>query len=349
VPYLFLIKLLDRNGQIPWRNLLACVIWGGTVGCGFSLVLNTLGMTTLGAFADPSSLGQLTAVVIAPPIEELIKGLGILVVFWILYDEFDNLLEGMVLGAGCGLGFALVENVVYNVRFLAEGDGGTTLLLMGTYRSIVNALIGHPVYTAMTGAGLGLLRELPRSNRWRYVFPVLGLGVASLMHMVWNWAAVVLPGALAHAGGLAALGLLTLIFGGAGILFFLSAYLFAASRERRVLLAYLGEEVDKGFVTATELLSFRRLFGRQKYELGGFLAGGWRLYNLRRSLRSAQVELAFRKWHLAKGDEVRGSLVDNYIHAARTRIRDARNALNRQELRQRADGDAEGTTMGGPS
>jgi protease PrsW len=350
IPYLFLIKLLDRNGQIPWKNLLACLVWGGTVGCGFSLVLNTLGMSTLAAFASGggTSVGHLTAILVAPPVEEFIKGLGILVVFWILHDEFDNILEGMVLGAACGLGFAVVENVVYNVRFLSEGDGGTTLLLMGTYRSVVNALIGHPVYTAMTGAGLGLMRETSRKRKVRYLFPLLGLAVAAAMHMVWNWAAVVLPEALSKSGELTALVVLTLVFGGAGILFFLSAYLFAANRERTVLLAYLGEEVDKGFVTASELMSFRALFGRQSYELRGLLEGGWPVYSLRSALRGAQVELAFRKWHLAIGDDVRGSLVDNYIHAARTQIRDARNALNRLELQPRQSDSSDGTTLGSP-
>jgi RsiW-degrading membrane proteinase PrsW (M82 family) len=179
IPYVLLIKLLDRNAQIPWKNYLACVAWGGTVGCGFSLVLNMLGgealRSVIGA-TSPDDAFATTAVFVAPIVEEVVKGLAVLFVFWILHDEFDNVLEGMVLGAASGLGFALVENSIYNIQFLAQPGGGTpTLLAMGTYRALVNALIGHPVYTAMFGAGLGLLRETPRGGPVRYLLPVAGL------------------------------------------------------------------------------------------------------------------------------------------------------------------------------
>ncbi|MDC3378815.1 PrsW family glutamic-type intramembrane protease [Planctomycetota bacterium] len=329
VPYVVLIKLLDRNGQIPWRNFLACVVWGGTVGCGFSLVLNAFGGSALGTFFSADSAAGLTTTVVAPLVEEVVKGLGVLALFWILHDEFDNVLEGMVLGAASGLGFALVENMVYDVRFLvAEGGGTTTLLFMGTYRALVNALIGHPVYTAMTGAGLGLLREMPRSKRARLVMPVAGLAIAVTLHVLWNWAAVHLGDYLGEEG-LRTLLVHTVVFGGVGLAFFGLAYGFAAGRERRVLLTYLGEEVDKGFVQPQELDTFRHLLGGLRYEFGGLLSGGPAVYFVRRTLRRAQVELAFRKWHLAKGDMPRGGLVDSYVLEARTKIRDARNKLNK--------------------
>jgi hypothetical protein len=121
------------------------------------------------------------------------------------------------------------------------------------------------------------------------------------------------------------------VFGGAGLMFFVAAYLFAQTRERRVLLTYLGEEVDKGFITPQELESFRQLFGRQRYELAGLVQGGVGVFAVRRALRRAQVELAFRKWHLAQGDAPRGQLVDAYVLSARTRIRDARNRLRELE------------------
>ena len=329
VPYLLLIKALDRNDQIPWKNLLACLVWGGTVGCGFSLVLNTIGGNALAAFAPPDSVFNLTAVWVAPVVEECVKGFGILVLIWLLHDEFDNVLEGLALGAACGLGFAVVENVVYNLQFIAQDE--TKFWVMGSYRSMVNALIGHPVYTAMTGAGLGLFREALRSDRKRYVYPLLGLVVATGLHVLWNWASVHLSQALGEVDRALALALITAVFGGAGFLFFLAAYVFAYARERRVLQAYLTEEVERGFVTPEELASFSRLFGRQGFEWRGLLQHGWAVFLVRRALRRAQVELAFRKWHLAKGDAIRGDVVDRHVHDHRSRIRDARNQLTQLE------------------
>ena len=142
------------HGQVPWPNLLSCALWGGTVGCGFSIVLNGLGHDAVAAFVGSGEAFTWTAILVAPVVEEVAKGLAVLLLFWILHDEFDNLLEGLILGAASGLGFALVENCVYNVRFLEDGD--ETLWVLGTYRIVANALIGHPIYTAFTGAGLGL-------------------------------------------------------------------------------------------------------------------------------------------------------------------------------------------------
>jgi RsiW-degrading membrane proteinase PrsW (M82 family) len=326
IPHMLLIKLLDRNRQIPWSNYIACLVWGGTVGCGFSLVLNTLSKGAMHQFLGLHAATGLTATLVAPAVEEVVKGLGVLVVFWILHDEFDNVLEGMVLGAASGLGFALVENVVYDVRFLERGNLDT-LLVFGTYRTLVNALIGHPVYTALFGAGLGLLRETHGAKKRRFLYPVIGLAVAVGLHLVWNGAAVLLGSKLRAHGEFYALAVTTVVFGGAGLLFFVAAYLFAAGRERRVLVTYLGEEVEKGFVEPGELASFQQLLGRERFEYGGLATHGWAVFKARRSLRSAQVELAFRKWHLARGDAVRGDTVDAYVHQARTQIRDARNRM----------------------
>jgi len=334
LPYLLFIKLLDRNDQVPWSNVLACLAWGGTVGCGFSLVLNAIGGSAAAGMFSKGAAFPVTAVVVAPVVEEIVKGLAVLFCFWILHDEFDNALEGIVLGAASGLGFAVVENSIYNIGFLAGHEGEKTLWALGTYRAVVNALVGHPVYTAMTGCGLGLLRETSRRNPRRWLWPVVGLLTAIGLHVLWNGAAMVATNHFPQ-NTTPVLVVNALVFGGAGALFFLAVYIVGLTRERRVLLTYLAEEVGKGFITTDELASFERLFGRLCYEVGGLLEGGVTIHRQQRALRRAQVDLAFRKWHLAQGDEARGHLVDAYVLAARTRIRDARNQLRTLERTRR--------------
>ncbi|MGE0707582.1 MAG: PrsW family glutamic-type intramembrane protease [Planctomycetota bacterium] len=327
LPYLLLFKFLDRNDQVPWKNVLACAVWGGTIGCGFSLLLNGMGQASVAAFVGTGEAYTTTAVLIAPLVEEVTKGLAVLVLFWFLHDEFDNLVEGLILGAASGLGFALVENCVYNLRFLEQG--WESVWQLGGYRMVVNALIGHPIYTALTGAGLGLLRETPRKHQWRWLLPALGLVAAIGLHVSWNAAAIYLGGLL-EEGSTLQLATNGVLLGGAGLSVFTAAYLFAAARERRVLVTYLVEEIEAGFVERRELDSFHEFLGRIRYELAG-LRRGWLVYRLRKSLRRAQVELAFRKWHLAQGDTVRGAGGghDLEARALRNRIRDLRNALNR--------------------
>jgi len=209
---------------------------------------------------------------------------------------------------------------------------------MGAYRMVVNALIGHPIYTAMTGAGLGLQRETPRYHARRYLFPLLGLGIAIGMHVAWNATAVYLGRIIGDTTGALTLAINAALLGGAGLLFFVAAYVFAARRERRVLVAYLAEEVDKGFVDRHELDSFHQALGRLRYELQGLLRYGRDDYRRRKALRRAQVELAFRKWHLAQGDAAKGESVDRVVREVRDRIRDLRNALNRLQHKDRSSG-----------
>ena len=114
----------------------------------------------------------------------------------------------------------------------------------------------------------------------------------------------------------------------ADALFFVSALVVALASERRMLVSYLSNEVGTGFIDPGELMAFRTLFGRERYVLAGRAHG---TSALRRELRRAQLDLAFRKWHLKHGDAARGDDVDRVLQDCRIRIRDARNAINAAE------------------
>ncbi len=329
-PYLMLYKFLDRNGQIPYKNFFACFFWGATVACGFSVFVNTFLGSLAASLTNPETGDVMTVCVIAPLFEESAKGLAVLVVFLILRDEFDNAVEGMLLGAASGLGFAVVENCTYFTRFLLEG-GVDVILIMGTYRMFTVAFIGHPVYTSMTGLGLGLARELGKSPV-RFVTPVVGWALAAFFHSLWNTSGKVIMPALFEGHEILGMIALAVFIGGGTLFFFFCVLIFALVKERRVLVRYLKDEVDHGFIEADELTGFSSLFGREKFVLGGLGKG---TYKLRKELRRAQLELAFRKWHLEQGDAVKGTVVDADLLDARTRIRDARNALNAREGRDR--------------
>jgi RsiW-degrading membrane proteinase PrsW (M82 family) len=331
IPYLAAYKLLDRNAQIPLRDYLACFFWGGSVACGVSVVLTYLAGSLFTSLTGAGDGAVLRDVVAAPLVEETMKGLSVLVVFLILREEFNDAVAGLILGAAAGLGFALVENCVYDARYLQDGMKLATFVWEGTYRTLTTALVGHPVYTAMTGLGFGIAREMKQGDRRRVLLPLLGWLVAVLMHGGWNYASILVPQRFGrgHATDLG----LALFFGGACAIFFLMATFYALAKERRVLLDHLSDEVEKGFIEPAELESFKTLFGRERFVLEGVKKN---TYALRKSLRRAQLELAFRKWHLKQGDDVRGTAVDRVLLDARERIRDARNAINAREGRVRA-------------
>ena len=83
--------------------------------------------------------------VIAAAVEELLK---ISVIYWLVWrrPEFDERMDGIVYGARAGLGFALVENVLYLLRQPTMDDAIRTGLLRA-----VLAVPGHAMWSAFIG------------------------------------------------------------------------------------------------------------------------------------------------------------------------------------------------------
>jgi len=55
----------------------------------------------------------LAAPISAPIAEEIAKAMRVIVIFWLLRAEFDNLRDGIVYGALVGLGFNWFETALY--------------------------------------------------------------------------------------------------------------------------------------------------------------------------------------------------------------------------------------------
>lgn len=324
LPCALFYKFLDLNGQVRWFVYLGALAWGASVGAGWALVINSVGGLVIAGEAGGDA-GYTALIVMVPLREELFKGLGLLVLFACLEDSFDNSLEGLVLGAACGVGFAGVENLIYFAGFLERG-GEDELIYWGSYRALIFLPVSHPLYTAFTGAGFGFCREF-MGKKVRVVMPFFGLALAVGLHMAWNGAVVGIG--LFDEGEetlLKVLGM-TLILGGMAFCLFVFLLRLAISREIDLLDRWLRPELEQGFVTKEELESYKGLWLRIKFEWAG-LKRGWRVFRARRQLRKAQVALAFRKWHLNQGHARRGDLpIDALILDARVRIRDARNTL----------------------
>ena len=124
-----------------------------------------LGLTrTIGETVPPLGTYQgasFHAFVIAAAVEEACK---IAVVYWVVWwrPEFDERMDGIVYASRAGLGFALVENVMYLLNEAPLRDQ----LILWIERALL-AVPGHAMWTGMIGAmaarrrfdgrGLGLL------------------------------------------------------------------------------------------------------------------------------------------------------------------------------------------------
>src|SRR4029077_1549759 len=106
--------------------------------------------------------------------------------YLIVRDEVDDVMDGFVYGALCGLGFAVVEDVVY---FMAAFGGTPGGVLEGFYvRVLSSGLYGHVLYTGLVGMAIGYVvsrRDAPpMRDRLRVAAGLIALAV--LGHVLWN-------------------------------------------------------------------------------------------------------------------------------------------------------------------
>ena len=228
---------LDKYEPEPTGLLLFAFGWGASVATVGALALSLPPTLVLvaGGF-DPEVAG---AVLVAPLVEEVLKGLGIVAILVLGRRPLDGVVDGFVYAGMVGIGFAFTENILYLGTALMTG-GGEGLVATFVLRGVVSPF-AHPLFTAATGVGLVLAAR--RAGAARYVVALAGLAVAVLLHGLWN----------AMAGGLG--GFFTTFVSSWVPLFllFVLVALWARARERRLLRRNLLVYVEHGWLTAAEV------------------------------------------------------------------------------------------------
>ncbi|MEM7323741.1 MAG: PrsW family glutamic-type intramembrane protease [Actinomycetota bacterium] len=162
------LSWLDRVEPEPRASRIHALLWGAAVAGLVSGIVNSI--VAIGA-------GEAwAAVASAPLIEELTKGLG---VYWALRRrEVDGVMDGIVYAGWVGLGFAMIEDVLYFADAVEQGILTQVFIL----RALLTPF-AHPLFTAWIGLAIGLAvarRQSVAANAfWGY-----GLAVAS--HAAWN-------------------------------------------------------------------------------------------------------------------------------------------------------------------
>jgi RsiW-degrading membrane proteinase PrsW (M82 family) len=241
--FAYLVYWTDRYEKEPLPLLLGVFLWGAILAAGGAFILNTMAGIGVYIFTGSEDFSNLsTGSVIAPVIEEILKGFAVLLVFLFFHREFDTILDGIVYAAIAALGFAATENAYYIYAYGFAEDG----LWGGVFLVFVRVvLVGwqHPFYTAFTGIGLAIAR-MNRNLLVKLVAPLIGLGMAIFTHSMHNTLAAFLQG----WGGMA---IGTLIDWSGWLLMFLFV-LWAVYREQRWISTHLREEVTQGILTAAQ-------------------------------------------------------------------------------------------------
>ncbi len=238
--FAWFVYWLDRYEKEPKFLLGAVFIWGAVVAAGVAYVVNTvLGLGVYFVTGSEAVTEFATASLVAPPVEETLKGLAVLLVFLIFRSEFDSILDGIVYAGIVALGFAATENTYYIYNYGYLNDGWMGLLFLVFVRVI---LVGwqHPFYTAFIGIGFATAR-LNRNWGVKLMVPAIGLAAAIIVHSMHNTLAAILSG----IGGLA----IGLLFDWSGWLFMFLTILWAINRVQQRLRIQLREEVTFGVIS----------------------------------------------------------------------------------------------------
>ena len=154
VPLSILWFLDRRERESPWL-FTAAFLWGGLIATALALPFNTAFFKLvdewlthhpmLAVILGPEAPMMLVAPISAPIVEELAKALGVLLLFWLLRPEFDNMRDGLVYGALVGLGFTWYEAALYVVNVYAKIGVAAYGLQLGA-RYALFRLGGHAFY-----------------------------------------------------------------------------------------------------------------------------------------------------------------------------------------------------------
>ena len=157
----FGFRLTRREGEAMliagMLSALPAIVINSTL---FPISINLLGVD------DPmgSALGEFLGLAISAPVgEELSKALAVL----LLSSYIDSAKKGFYVGTTVGLGFALIENLMYIMSSLM-GASGVEFAFTSILRGI-GSVPGHAMWTGISGYGIGYYlhkkRGFPNVNR----------------------------------------------------------------------------------------------------------------------------------------------------------------------------------------
>jgi len=321
--YVSLVLWIDRYETEPPWMLATAFFWGVLVAPFFSFLLNTLGATIVTLVAGKEA-GETFALVISAPIVEESSKAAILIIFYLWKkDEFDGVVDGIVYASLVALGFAMTENILYYGKAALE-HGATGLTLTFIVRGAF-APFSHPLFTSLTGIGLGISRQT-NNLVTKVATPVIGFLMAVFMHSIWNGS-----GALG-GGGIFVLTYLIVMVPAFVIMIVVIA--LALRREGEVVREFLLPDFQQGFFSDEEYRQLGSIGGRMNSSLSALSKRGFKGWRSRRQFNQLASELAFHRSRVSRGlhpsEHEAAAMEAAYLAALKSLIEDVRSIQTRR-------------------
>ncbi len=176
---------IDRWEPEPVPALIVAFCWGAGMAVVTTLLLGSWVQPLFMDGASPGGADMPGAVIQAPLVEEICKGAGLLLLFFLRRRTFDGPVDGLVYAGLIAAGFAFTENILYFGQALQEA-GGAAGGLLGIFvlRGMMSPF-AHVMFTATLGICVGWAA---RHGGTRLVLGawVAGLLPAMALHGLWN-------------------------------------------------------------------------------------------------------------------------------------------------------------------
>ena len=314
--YVALVLWIDRYETEPLWMLATAFFWGALFATFFAFLINTSSAGIVRSFTNAQAGEAFAAVISAPIVEETGKAFILFIFFFWKKDEFDGVVDGVVYASLSALGFAMTENILYYGR--AALGGGESLTAVLIIRGFF-APFSHPLFTSMTGIGLGLARQ-STNIAVKILTPIVGLLMAIFMHSIWNGSAVF--------GGGALFVLIYILVMFPAFIIMLVVIGFALRREGQVVREHLVIDLERGFLTPEEYKQVGSIIGRMGSSYNALTRSGVKGWRARRRFNQLASELAFHRSRVARGvyasDEDVLEQETAYLHALQGLINELR-------------------------
>ncbi|MFT3942819.1 MAG: PrsW family intramembrane metalloprotease [Ancrocorticia sp.] len=243
---LWVIRWIDQWEPEPVGLYLVAFGWGAGVSALMAIIGNFAFESAVSSMSrlDDYQQATLPVVVGAPLIEEAVKGLGVLLLFFAFARYFNGPVDGLVYGMLIGLGFAFTENIFYFGQFYDE------LAAVFRARAIESPFV-HPFCTALTGMFVGMATN--RSSSLAVVpLAIAGYSCAVFLHGLHNFSAV------QNISSVERFAYQLPIYVGAIYL-----VIFLRRRERERVTRALMDYADAGWITVNEIAMIQTIPNRQ--------------------------------------------------------------------------------------
>jgi RsiW-degrading membrane proteinase PrsW (M82 family) len=283
--YVAFICWLDRYEREPWWLITLAFFWGAIPSIVLALVLEIIFSMSAGMFLSPEASNLANIWLGAPFIEESLKAISLLSIFFIFRKHFDGVMDGLLYGAVCGLGFAMTENFSYFWGAYREA-GMEGLAITIVLRQLVFGTM-HGLWSSMLGWALGLARY---SNNLavKLLVPPAAFGAGILLHCTHNFFAT---------QGLPGLAVDVLLYGMA-LVFWFGMAIGAGWQEAKWIREELAEEVNGCVLTPEQAVASGRYRSRVASRWKALTEKGYGHWHRLGHLYYQASALAFKKRQL---------------------------------------------------